>query len=130
MARSLAYRWQPTAKLAINVTASRDFGPWRDTFASYRVDDRLSLGPTWQIGARTALRISIDHVATDFRNPIATFTGPLRHDTTHSALLAVEWKVLRNLSVNTSIQRNRRTSTDPGADYGDSLATLGASLTF
>jgi hypothetical protein len=53
---SAAVRWTPTAKLAFGIDAGTDLQPYQDSFASYRVDRRLSVGPSWELGARTALR--------------------------------------------------------------------------
>ena len=128
-AARLGYRWAPTAKLSLNLAVSRDLQPWQDDFASYRVDTRLSFGPRWELGARTALAMTLDHVASDFRNPVVP-GGPDRRYAFRSAQLALDWQLLRNVSVKASLQRNLQTSTDPTVPFSATVATLDASLMF
>jgi exopolysaccharide biosynthesis operon protein EpsL len=129
-AARLAYRWMPTARLSLNLAMSQDLQPWQDSFASYRVDKRLSFGPRWQLGAKTALAITLDHAAFDFRNPVVPFAAPQRRDALRSAQLALDWQLLRNVSVKASLQRSLYTSTDPAVPFDATVATLDASLMF
>src|SRR3989454_8628795 len=126
----LGYRWAPTARLSLNLAVSRDLQPWQDDFASYRVDKRLSFGPRWQLGARTALAMTLDHVASDFRNPVVPFAGPERRYAFRSAQLALDWQILRNVTIKASLQRSLQTSTDPTVPFSATVATLDASLMF
>src|SRR5712691_10168087 len=128
-AARLGYRWTPTARLSLNLAMSRDLQPWQDDFASYRVDTRLSFGPRWELGARTALAITFDHLASDFRNPVVP-AGPDRRYAFRSAQLALDWQLLRNVTLKASLQRNRQTSTDPTIPFSATVATLDASLMF
>ena len=129
-AARLAYRWTPTAKLSLNLAMSQDLQPWQDTYASYRVDKRLSFGPRWQLGAKTALAMTLERAAFDFRNPVVPPPGPQRHDAFRSAQLALDWQLLRNVSVKASLQRNLYTSNDPAVPFDATVATLDASLMF
>ncbi len=128
-AARLGYRWAPTAKLSLNLAVSRDLQPWQDDFASYRVDTRLSFGPRWELGARTALAMTLDHVASDFRNPVVP-AGPDRRYAFRSAQLALDWQILRNVTIKASLQRSLQTSTDPTVPFSATVATLDASLMF
>jgi exopolysaccharide biosynthesis operon protein EpsL len=129
-AARLEYRWAPAAKLSANIAVSRDVEPWQDNFASYRTDHRLSFGPIWQLAARTALGMSLERIASDFRNPVAAFAGPQRHDTFRSAQLTLDWQLLRNVSIRVSLQRSQQMSTDPAFEFKAAAATLGGSLMF
>jgi exopolysaccharide biosynthesis operon protein EpsL len=129
-AARLAYRWTPSAKLSFSFGAAQDIYPWQDSSATYRVDRRLSVGPTWQAGPRTAIRMSLEHVSAGYRQPLPGFTGPEHHDTSRIASLGWDWKAWRNLSLNASVQRTQRTSTDASFDFHDTVATVGASLMF
>jgi exopolysaccharide biosynthesis operon protein EpsL len=128
-AARLGYRWAPTARLSLNLAISRDLQPWQDDFASYRVDKRLLFGPRWQLGARTALAMTIDYAASDFRNPVVP-GGLDRRYAFRSAQLALDWQLLRNVSVKASLQRNLQTSNDPAIPFSATVATLDASLMF
>jgi exopolysaccharide biosynthesis operon protein EpsL len=129
-AARLVYRWTPSAKLSFGFSAAQDVYPWQDSSASYRVDRRLSVGPTWQAGPRSSVRMSLDQVSAGYRQPLPGFAGPEHHDTTRIALLGWDWKAWRNLSVNASVQRTRRTSTDASFEFHDTVTLVGASLLF
>src|SRR6266480_2406423 len=101
-AARLGYRWMPTARLSLNLAMSQDLQPWQDSFASYRVDQRLSFGPRWELGAKTALAMTLEHAAFDFRNPVVPLAGEQRHDALRSAQLALDWQLLRNVSFKAS----------------------------
>jgi hypothetical protein len=47
-----------------------------------------------------------------------------------AAVIAVDWKAWRNLSLSASLERARRTSSDPAENFEARLATLSASLLF
>jgi exopolysaccharide biosynthesis operon protein EpsL len=128
-AARLGYRWAPTARLSLNLAMSRDLQPWQDSFASYRVDTRVSFGPRWELGAKTALAMTLEHAAFDFRNPVVPFATQ-RRDALRSAQLALDWQLLRNVSVKASLQRTLQTSTDPTVPFAGTIATLDASLMF
>jgi exopolysaccharide biosynthesis operon protein EpsL len=128
-AARLGYRWAPTARLSLNLAMNRDLQPWQDSFASYRVDTRLSFGSRWELGARTALALTLDHLASDFRNPVVPGGPELRY-AFRSAQLALDWQLLRNVTVKASLQRNLQTSNDPAIPFSGTVATLDASLMF
>jgi exopolysaccharide biosynthesis operon protein EpsL len=129
-AAALGYRWLPAARLTFALDASRDLEPWSDQIASYRVVERGTLGATWQIAARTALRLSLARQASDYRNPLPSFTGTPRADVLRSAQLALEWNPLRNVSLNASLQRQWQSSTEPAARFEARIASVGASARF
>lgn len=128
----LGYIWAVDGRLLLDFSASRNILPWTaDTQASYRVDDKLSFTPSLRISERITLRMSAYRLASDFRGPIAPLTGPPRRDTLSSAQLAVDWSPpMRNLRLTGSLQRDRRSSTAAGLDFGDTIAMLSASLIF
>jgi hypothetical protein len=76
------------------------------------------------------LAVTLEHAAFDFRNPVVPLAGPQRRDSLRSAQLALDWQLLRNVSVKASLQRNLYTSTDPAVPFNATVATLDASLMF
>src|SRR5438034_9575342 len=68
-----------------------------------------------------------DPVASDIRNPVRS-RGPDRRYAFRSAQLALDWQLLRNVSVKASLQRNLQTSNDPAIPFSATVATLDASL--
>ena len=126
----LAFRWGATGKLSFDLALVRDMSPWLDSFASYRVEERVSLGATWELAARTALRASAGRLEADYRNPIAPLSGPARSDTAEVAELRLEWRALRNLLLSAGWQHYRQDSTDPAARFAGRIVTAGGSLLF
>jgi len=74
--------------------------------------------------------MTLDHLASDFRNPVAPFAGPDRRYALRSAQLALDWQLLRNVTLKASLQRNLQTSNDPTIPFSATVATLDASLMF
>jgi exopolysaccharide biosynthesis operon protein EpsL len=129
-AAGLIYRWRPTGRLTIGISAARDFQPWSDVSASYRVDERLAFEPAWEIGGRSALRASLARATSKFRNPLQGFTGPLRRDVLRIAQVAFDWRLPRNLIITAALTRQKQASTDELFTFDTNLTTLGISLMF
>jgi exopolysaccharide biosynthesis operon protein EpsL len=129
-AASLGWRWTPTGRVTFAIDLARDLIPWRDLTATHRVDKRISVGPVWQIAARTTLRATLSSGSSSYRNPLVPQPGGERHDGFYNALLGFDWTITRRLTANASVQRQVRTSTDPNFGYTDRIATVGLSLLF
>jgi exopolysaccharide biosynthesis operon protein EpsL len=129
-AGALGAHWAATGKLALRAALSRDLEPWTDSFASYRVNQRLIVSPEWQLSARTALRLALERADAEYRGAPASSAAAGRRDQLSAAQLALEWHALRNLRLYASLQRQRQTSSDAAAQWRASGATLGGSLLF
>ena len=110
LAGEVDYIWSLTDKLRIDWVARRDLASWWTAASSYRIDDTLSVAPVWRMSEKTALRLRAERVHSDFRGPVLPLTGPLRSDTAQLALVGVEWAALRSLTLDASLQRQRRSS--------------------
>jgi len=126
----LTLRWGATPKLILDLALVRDMAPWLDDFTSYRVEQRASLGATWDIAARTTLRASLGQFKADYRNPVVPLTGPARRDTGSVADLRAEWRALRNLVFNAAWQHYRQDSNDPFPHFAGRIVTFGGLLLF
>ena len=126
----LAYAWDPTGKLQLNVSAKRDIAPSSEPFSSYIVKDTLSLTPSWLTSAKTAVRFILSRATNEFRAPIVAPAGPSRVDTTRTATLVADWKPSNSVSLSASVQRQGRTSTNAAAEYATTVVTISAALSF
>jgi exopolysaccharide biosynthesis operon protein EpsL len=122
--------WQATLKLGFNAAFTREIEPWSDDSASYRIDERVTLGAVWQPAARLTLRLEARRGASDFRQPVPGFSGTPREDREGGVLFNAEWRALRNLVLNAAAQRYRQSSSDPAANFDGSQLSAGASLLF
>jgi hypothetical protein len=129
-AARLRYLWQATAKLGLHAAFNREVEPWFELIASHRVEERLSFGPTWQVGPRTTLSFTVLRSQSDFRDPLPGFAGAARRDVLRGTQLEADWRALRNLTLKAAAQHYRQSSTDPAANYSGRLISLGGSLLF
>jgi len=87
--------------------------------------DRFSIGPLWQITEKTALRGRYDYAQRDYRGSVSDRVDHLR-----TAMIALEWKALRTLTVSASLQDERRNSNVPGQDFKSMQAGIAAQMAF
>lgn len=130
LAGDITYAWSATDKLRIDLAARRELASWWQTTASYRIDDTLSLAPTWQISPKVSVRLRTERTQSDFLGPVVALTGPLRHDTAQSALLGIGWAPWPNVALDASLQRFKRSSNFAGLDYDSTVASVNARLRF
>jgi exopolysaccharide biosynthesis operon protein EpsL len=130
IAGRLSYLWQASAKLALNASFAREIEPYADVSASYRVERRVTLGPSWQAAPRVTLRLDASRGESDFRGPLPGFAGAERRDVLRSAQLEADWRALRNLTLKAAAQHYRQSSTDPAASFRGSQLTAGLSFLF
>jgi exopolysaccharide biosynthesis operon protein EpsL len=130
LAARVAFLWQATIKLGLNVAYAREVEPWADTSASYRIDQRVTLGASWQPAARATLRLEGRRGESQFRDPLPGFAGTARRDKEASLQLSAEWRARRNLTLSAGAQRYRQSSNDPGANFDGTQLTAGAAFLF
>jgi exopolysaccharide biosynthesis operon protein EpsL len=126
----LLYRWQPTGRLILVLSAGRTALPYIDNFSTYVVTDTLTVAPTWQLSAHIGVRASLSRSSSDFRGAVVPLAGPPRRDDLDSALLGFDWSPRQSLTLSADARRERRTSNTAGFDYDDSSARISATLTF
>lgn len=126
----VAYIWSASDKLRVAVVARRDRGQWWQTSSSYRVDDTLSIAPTWRASSKTNVRVRLDRIHSDFLGPVFPQTSPLRSDTAYLALIGVDWTPLPNVVLDAGLQRQRRSSNAVAVDYDSTIASINARVRF
>ena len=130
-AGELGYAWTPTGKLSFIASARRNVLPWTaDTTASFRIDDTLSIAPSWQIASHTTLRMSASRLSSSFLGPVAPVAGPLRRDVLRSVLVGADWLPHRSVKLSATLRRDHRFSTEAALQYDDTVAAVNAALTF
>jgi exopolysaccharide biosynthesis operon protein EpsL len=134
-AGELRYVWTPTGKLQLDLTLGRNVLPYSafgniTQNSTYSVENIQSLGGLLQVDAKVALNFGLSRRTADFLGPIFAVTAPARSDETRSARVGLNWKPIRNLSLNASVSRDQRDSNTAGFQYKGNVATLGLTLTF
>ena len=87
------------------------------------------LMPAWAASSKTSVRMRMERTHSDFRG-LGPLTGAPRSDTAYLALLGVDWKPLRNLTLDAGIQRQWRNSNTAGLNYETHIAAVNAKLSF
>jgi len=96
------------------------------------VDDIYAFRPTWQVSDKIRLSLAPVLTVSDFRGPVATLTGPLRHDKLLAVTFAAEWSPYQHVLLVATLQHSQRKSNVPvpNLDFRDNIASLNASLKF
>lgn len=124
------YNWTPTGKLRVDASAKRSFSATRELLSSFRVENLLSLAPSWQASEKIAVRLRFDRSTIDYRGPVIPPRGPLRHDTMHTVKLSADWEIARFVTLSASVQKQRRSSNYPLFEFEDTLARATAAISF
>ncbi|MFZ1910140.1 MAG: XrtB/PEP-CTERM-associated polysaccharide biosynthesis outer membrane protein EpsL [Burkholderiales bacterium] len=125
----LSYRWQPTGRLILVLSAVRTVLPYIDNFSTYVVTDTVTVAPTWQVSAHAGVRAGLSRSSSDFRGAVVP-VAIARQDDLESTLLALDWSPRKSLMLSADVRHERRTSNTAGFDYNDSSARVSVALTF
>jgi len=117
--------WAVTEKTSLNASLGRELSSYQSENSNVVSTDRFSIGPLWQITEKTALRGRYDYAQRDYRGSVSDRVDHLR-----TAMIALEWKALRTLTVSASLQDERRNSNVPGQDFKSMQAGIAAQLAF
>lgn len=132
----LAYNWQPTGKLGIITSVSRNLYSYQQAANSYYVADTFAINPIWQVTAKTSLSMRYDFSHRDYRGAVAPVTER-RKDNVQALMFSAEWQPLRTVTVTGALRHEMRSSSfnDQNAAGGDleydaNSATISAQLLF
>ena len=127
----VAYTWTPTGKTQLLVSGARDYGSYLASNANYYVTDTLSVAPSWQVSAKTLVRLKFDHIKRDYLgDPGLGLAALNRADRQRSSQLSLDWAPTKALSFSVALQRDLRRSTAAGLDYDDTTASISATFSF
>lgn len=129
MTGRLQYRWNPTGKLQINTSISRNLFSFQEDINSYYVADTFSIGPIWQFSPKTTFRARYDYSNRDYHGAIIP-VAEMREDHVQTFMLAADWQATRKILVTATLQRDQRDSNIAGFDYDANSAMLNAQFMF
>lgn len=122
--------WAPSGLVQWQASWRRSLGSFQAVNANYTVSDRFTIGPMWQLSAKTQLSAGLIH---EQRQELGqTGLAPLsgRQDTIRSLTINGVWALHDNLRLSAGLSRASRTSTAPIFDYHSLSTTLSLNLTF
>ncbi|HSQ04272.1 MAG TPA: XrtB/PEP-CTERM-associated polysaccharide biosynthesis outer membrane protein EpsL [Burkholderiales bacterium] len=110
---SLLGNWRPTAKTALNVEFSRDFGPAVDVITASSTATTLTIAPSYELTAKMTLLGTLRRQKRDYSDAIVPALvpgGQVRSDTLDTAGLVLVYTPLERVVVNVSATREERKS--------------------
>lgn len=125
----LLYRWDPTEKLRLDTSLSRNLFSFQENANSYYVADTFSVSPVWRYSPKTTLRLRYDYSNRDYRGAIVS-VAEMRQDTVQSLLFAADWQATRKLTIVSTLQHIRRDSNLATYDYDSNSAEISAQFLF
>jgi len=129
MVGRLLYRWQPTDKLRLDTSLSRNLFSFQEDANSYYVADTFSISPIWKYSPKTTLRLRYDYGNHDYRSAIVP-TAEMRKDTVQSLLFAADWQATRKLTITGTLQHTRRDSNLDDYGYNSNFAGVNVEFLF
>lgn len=127
---SLDYDLEISGKLSLRATASRSITSVREPFASYRVDNTLTIAPKLQVSEKVSLLMSLYHSTQDYRGPVRPPPGALRRDVVQRANMSAVWAISRTASLSADLLRQQRDSNQPLNVYYDTIVTISGNFNF
>lgn len=122
--------WILTGKSSLTLAQSREFSAYATTNTNYSQTDRLSLGPTWQIGPKSVMRLRQEWARINYLGSPSAVEPSQRSDSTRDTALSFYWQPYQRLSLNAAWQNATRASTQSGLDYESRQITVSAQYSY
>lgn len=127
---NIGINWAISEKSALSASLARELDSYQSSNSSFIRTNRFTLSPSWQISAKTALRGKFDYARRDYLGAVTAFPASNRSDDIQQAMVAIEWQASHELTLDASLQNEKRTSSQPGFDYASTIVGISARLKF
>jgi exopolysaccharide biosynthesis operon protein EpsL len=125
----VTYLWEPTGRLKVSTSLGRNLFSFQEAGNSYYVADTFSIGPIWNVTAKSRLSLRYDLSQRDYKGAIDP-AAPSRDDVFQSLVFAGEWRPTRTIKVGAALQRDMRNSNIDQREYDANSVNLFAQLVF
>ena len=122
--------WSMSAKTSVTAALTRDLAAYQTADTNFVQVDRFSLGPVWQMGAKTRLSMQLGASVRNYGGSPGISQASNRRDINREAGLTVDWRPRPFVTVIASAQNVQRSSNAPGLDFSTNLLNLSARLSF
>lgn len=119
-----------SGKTSLAVDWSRELSAYQDGMTNYAQTDRLVVGPVWQLGAKTIMRLRHEIALRDYLGSPTPLLVSTRSDTTRDTTLSLDWQPYTYFTLSFALQDARRTSTLSGLDYQSTQTTVSARFAY
>ena len=127
---NVSLNWSVTGKTSVQATYASELSSFQQTSSSFARVNRVSVGPVWEVDARTVARARIDYTRRDFLGAVAATPVNGRSDEFWSAYVGADWQPQRRVTLSVSLQADKRSSNIAGVDFRAATLTAGAQLNF
>ena len=125
--------WNITGKTAMAASWTHELASFQTSYASYTQTDRLSFGPTLQVGPKIFLGLKYDVARLAYLGAPTELPTALRKDTTQDATLSLNWQPYQTVAVTASLRKSQRDATVtnlPALDFDSNTANLAVQLRY
>lgn len=125
--------WAITGKTALAASWVRQLDSYQTSYASYTQTNRLSIGPTWQLGSKTTLGLRYGLSRIEYLGAPTAVPTAQRQDTLRDTSLTLKWQPYPLVTVSASVARSTRDATVTNLsalDYSSNTGSLSAQVSF
>lgn len=127
---NVSVQWAATGKVGVQLVLARELSAYQTETSSYSANNRVSLNPYWNIGARTLLYGSYTLSRQNFGGALPGVPDEQREDRVHGAVIGLRWRPFNALALNAMLARENRNSSLAGFDYTNNAARVDATFSF
>ena len=126
---NLLVNWRPTAKTALTIDYSREFGPAVDVITASSTARTLTIAPSWSVTEKITLLGTLRRQQRDYTDATGLVPGgSARRDTLTAYGLVAAYNPINRVFVNVSAQREERSSNIASQDY--TVNVIGATVQY
>jgi exopolysaccharide biosynthesis operon protein EpsL len=122
--------WALSGKSALSAGYQHTVSAWETADTNYQEADTVTLGPVWQIEARTALRLQGRWSAVSYKGTPSAIPESTRKDNTQDMTLSLVWQPTPQWNLVGAIQKASRSSNAALQDYTDNIVSISAQFVF
>lgn len=129
---SINYSLSTSDKTFLNMSLQRSISSWLSYYSSYYVTDSASISPSWQISAKTVMRMTFNRGTSEYRGAVVPDVI-FRNDITQSVQFGIDWAVQRAVTISASVQHSKRSSSPESytsLGFDDNTASLSVRASF
>jgi exopolysaccharide biosynthesis operon protein EpsL len=122
-------RWRATSKISVTGGWQRDLASYQTLGTTHTQTDSTTLGPVWQISAKTAISLQYRYAERDNQgNPTGSIA--IRKDRLRDTSFSYKWQLRPLTTISASLNQSTRNTDIPNADFTANQVTVGAQFLF
>jgi exopolysaccharide biosynthesis operon protein EpsL len=119
-----------SGKLSVSGSYRHELAVYATADSNYTRTDQLTIGPTWQIGPKTSLKLQFDTADIHYEGSPGNAVPSQRSDTTRDTSLSLTWQPTRQWLLSSGLQNLTRNSNIANLDYESNVIFLAGQFTY